>query len=182
MWANTPALCKEFDQVRLAGFDPTGRDIGYLTFNRKLSRKHLIHKHLKGGVAWRDRFHQIVHAVTGRYAICHLVELSDIILEPVKCRFSMRAQRDRHHNSCKINNPFQSQFGVKSTNKPRRFSEERLEIRDYHFDGIEIGAVGRQEKEPCADLAQYAGCSGALVAGQVVHCLAGACAACSREG
>ncbi len=51
----------------------------------------------------------------------------------------------------------------------RGLSDQRLEFRERHFNGVQIGAVGRQEQEPRADLAQDLGCTGAFVVGQVVE-------------
>lgn len=44
-----------------------------------------------------------------------------------------------------------------------------FEFGEGHFDGIEIGAVGGQEQEPTASLAQCFGSARALVCGQVVE-------------
>jgi len=48
-------------------------------------------------------------------------------------------------------------------------SDERLELREGHFDRVEVGAVWRQEEEPRADVAHGFGRAGALVARQVVE-------------
>src|SRR6056297_423704 len=48
-------------------------------------------------------------------------------------------------------------------------SDQRLELREGHFDRVQVGAVGRQEQEPRADIAHGFGRTGALVARQVVE-------------
>ena len=48
-------------------------------------------------------------------------------------------------------------------------SDQRLELREGHFDRVEVGAVWRQEKEPRADVAHGFGRAGALMARQVVE-------------
>ena len=49
------------------------------------------------------------------------------------------------------------------------FSDQCLELGERHFDGVEVGAVGRRKQEPCADVPQGPGRAGALVALQVVE-------------
>ena len=48
-------------------------------------------------------------------------------------------------------------------------SDQRLELREGHFDRVEVGAVWRQEEEPRTDVAHGFGRAGALVARQVVE-------------
>src|SRR6056297_433291 len=48
-------------------------------------------------------------------------------------------------------------------------SDQRLELREGHFDRVQVGAVGRQEQEPRADIAHGFGRTGALVARLVVE-------------
>ena len=38
--------------------------------------------------------------------------------------------------------------GVDGSDRP--LAQMRLELGECHFDWIEVGAVGRQEQEPCA--------------------------------
>jgi hypothetical protein len=49
------------------------------------------------------------------------------------------------------------------------FPDQRLEFGEGHFDRVEIGAVWRQEQEPCADIVQGCRCGRALVAGEIVQ-------------
>lgn len=44
-----------------------------------------------------------------------------------------------------------------------------FELRKCHFDGVEVGAVGRQKQYPCASGANVLFRLGALVSGQIVH-------------
>ena len=48
-------------------------------------------------------------------------------------------------------------------------AEQVLELGEDLFDRVEVGAVGRQEQEACADAADSRTHSGLLVARQVVH-------------
>lgn len=49
------------------------------------------------------------------------------------------------------------------------FSQVRLELGEGHFDGIEVGAVGRQEQEPCAAFLEDGLGLLAFVAGEIVE-------------
>jgi hypothetical protein len=44
-----------------------------------------------------------------------------------------------------------------------------FELGKGHFDGIEVGAIGREEQEPCAAFLEDGGDLLALVAGEVVE-------------
>jgi hypothetical protein len=48
-------------------------------------------------------------------------------------------------------------------------AEMGLELGKGHFDGIEVGAIGREEEEPCATFLEDGGGLLALVAGEVVE-------------
>ena len=48
-------------------------------------------------------------------------------------------------------------------------AQVRLELGEGHFDGIEVGAVGRQKHEPGASLADGLFGGRAFVGGQVVQ-------------
>lgn len=49
------------------------------------------------------------------------------------------------------------------------FSHEMLELGKDLLDGVQVRAVGWQEQEPCADVADCATDGGSFVAAQVVH-------------
>lgn len=48
-------------------------------------------------------------------------------------------------------------------------ADQGLEFRERHFDGVEVGAVGRQEEEPCTERFECLGGCGAFVAGEVIE-------------
>jgi hypothetical protein len=48
-------------------------------------------------------------------------------------------------------------------------SQERLELREGHLDGVEVGAVGREEAQLGAGGLDQLARRDALVAGEVVH-------------
>jgi len=48
-------------------------------------------------------------------------------------------------------------------------AKQGFELGEGHFDGVEIGAVGRQEEDPCSSVADELFHERALVSGQVVH-------------
>ncbi len=49
------------------------------------------------------------------------------------------------------------------------FAQERFELCESHFDGVQVGAVGWQRQEPAADVAQGLRGLRAFVARQVVQ-------------
>ena len=48
-------------------------------------------------------------------------------------------------------------------------ADQGLEFREGHFDGVEVGAVGRQKEGPSADRFEHLGGFGAFVAGEIVE-------------
>ena len=51
----------------------------------------------------------------------------------------------------------------------RGLPDEGLQLREGHFDGVEIGAVFRKEEEPCADVLEDVPGDGAFVGWQVIE-------------
>lgn len=49
------------------------------------------------------------------------------------------------------------------------FEEQRLELRERHLDGIEVGTVGRHEQQARASRLNHLASGDALVAGEVIH-------------
>jgi hypothetical protein len=49
------------------------------------------------------------------------------------------------------------------------FAHEVFELGEYLLDGVQIGTVGRQEQQVCADAPDCVANGGALVAGEIVH-------------
>ena len=49
------------------------------------------------------------------------------------------------------------------------FAHQMLELGKDLLDGIQVGAVGRQEQQVCADAPDCVADCGPLVAGEIVH-------------